>query len=321
MVGSPTGSSSLTSPRGLRAMITDSSSRKSTQASWISTGCPSFATRPPRGPSRRRCGAAPCRHSPGARLQDAGAQALAGALQVRGTLDPRVPGHRHAERRPGTPSRRSRCWVTRSTAAPGRTGPVAPGTPELAPARSRTRGDHVDLGGESGQGRLVVVVPRTWRGRHVGRGMLLRRIDDGSGSPAGPPPSPPCGRAGRRPGCRSSAPGGDGAHGSTRRRASSGASATAPVWRARQAFQRRVMTGRRQGQDGGREQGGVDRPGPADRQRAHGHAGRHLDDGIEAVQALERRAFDRHAQHRQRWSGRRSCRAGGPRRRRRPRPP
>ena len=40
-------------------------------------------------------------------------------------------------------------------------------------------------------------------------------------------------------------------------------------------------------------------PGAADRQRADRHAARHLDDRVQAVDALERRALDRHAQHRQ----------------------
>ena len=59
-----------------------------------------------------------------------------------------------------------------------------------------------------------------------------------------------------------------------------------------------------QGDDRGGQQGGVDRPGLADGQRADGHAARHLDDRHQAVHALQRVALDGHAEHRQRRHGR-----------------
>ena len=50
--------------------------------------------------------------------------------------------------------------------------------------------------------------------------------------------------------------------------------------------------------DTGGQQGCIDRAGPSYRERAHRDTGRHLDNGKKTVLALERRTFDRHAQHR-----------------------
>ena len=52
-------------------------------------------------------------------------------------------------------------------------------------------------------------------------------------------------------------------------------------------------------QDRGRQQGGIARPGLADGQRGHRHAGRHLHDGQQRIDAVEHFRFHRHAQHRQ----------------------
>ena len=51
------------------------------------------------------------------------------------------------------------------------------------------------------------------------------------------------------------------------------------------------------------KQGCVDGAGLADRERANRHAGRHLHDGVERIDALERLRFDRHPEHRQRRHG------------------
>jgi hypothetical protein len=51
------------------------------------------------------------------------------------------------------------------------------------------------------------------------------------------------------------------------------------------------------GQDRSRQQGGVHRPGPADGQGSHRHAGRHLHDRQKTVQSFEMLRFNWHAQH------------------------
>jgi len=58
------------------------------------------------------------------------------------------------------------------------------------------------------------------------------------------------------------------------------------------------------GQDRGRQQRGVHGPGPADGHGAHRHAGRHLHDGEQRIEALERFGLDGDAEDRQRRLGR-----------------
>ena len=53
-------------------------------------------------------------------------------------------------------------------------------------------------------------------------------------------------------------------------------------------------------QDGGGQERGVDRPGPADGERAHRDAGGHLDDREQRVQPVERARFHGHAEDGQR---------------------
>jgi len=57
------------------------------------------------------------------------------------------------------------------------------------------------------------------------------------------------------------------------------------------------------GQDGDGQQGCVARAGGADSERPHGNAGRHLHGGEQRIQALQGRAFHRHAQHRKQSVG------------------
>ena len=96
----------------------------------------------------------------------------------------------------------------------------------------------------------------------------------------------------------------------------SGAASTARVWLARYAASRSRTPSSRPRDDRGREERRVDRAGAPDRERADGHAGRHLRDREQRVEALQRLRLDRHAEHRQQRLRRRSSRAGVPRHRR-----
>ena len=60
-----------------------------------------------------------------------------------------------------------------------------------------------------------------------------------------------------------------------------------------------AQLGARRGEDRHRQQAGVGRAGLADRQRADRHAAGHLHDRQQRVEALERGALHRHAEHRQ----------------------
>ena len=81
------------------------------------------------------------------------------------------------------------------------------------------------------------------------------------------------------------------------RRDHSGASATDPVCASRHASSRRASasSSRREHRRG--KQRCVDRAGLADRQRPDRNAGGHLHDREQAIHALQRLAFDRHAEH------------------------
>ena len=84
---------------------------------------------------------------------------------------------------------------------------------------------------------------------------------------------------------------------------SSGASATASVCFLRQASSRFASFAIAQCQHAGGEQRRVDRAGLADRERADRHAGRHLHDGVERIDARHRLGLDRNAEHRERGHG------------------
>ena len=58
-----------------------------------------------------------------------------------------------------------------------------------------------------------------------------------------------------------------------------------------------AQVGPRGGENRDREQAGVGGAGLADRERAHRHAARHLHDRQQRVEAVERRALHRHAEH------------------------
>jgi hypothetical protein len=68
----------------------------------------------------------------------------------------------------------------------------------------------------------------------------------------------------------------------------------------------KVRVGKRQ--HGSGQQRGVDRAGLADGQRTDGHAGRHLDDGQQAVEAAESGGLHRHGEDRKRRQRRRHAR-------------
>ena len=84
-----------------------------------------------------------------------------------------------------------------------------------------------------------------------------------------------------------------------------GRSATPSVWCCRQRSSRLGDRRVAEREDRGGAQRRVDRAGLADRKGRDRHAARHLHDRQQAVDALERAAFDRHAEHRQRRQRRR----------------
>ena len=188
----------------------------------------------------------------------------------------------------------SRSWAMAERAAAGRD------RARPAPARRlERRGGHVlELEGDrrrdasaSACERLGIVVgARRWSARATraagasGLGRRARRRR----SPGARRPGPACGRAGRRPGCRWSSRAGAGS-GRQRSRVLARSRGTAAVWaRAEGGDARAARAGSDRARIWAASRPALRAPGLADRQRPHRHAGRHLHDGEQGIQAVQR---------------------------------